>query len=233
VGRVESAASQRVRLLLAEDAYRERFGYHHPVVPNSTPSPETVLPSGDDRVVYVGSLSQARGVPELCELGEMLRPDGVTVHLVGGADVWSREQLERAHADGDVVWHGFVPNAEAMRQVDGALAGLSLLHDEPNYAHSMPTKVIEYMAHGVPVVTTPTQRARELVERAGCGVVVPFAGTAEEAAEAVRALRSDPGRRQAMADSGRAVALADYDWRVDGPRFVAVLEDWVRLKPQR
>ena len=54
----------------------------------------------------------------------------------------------------------------------GALAGLSLLQDLPNYRHSRPTKIVEYMAHGVPVVTTPLPVAVELVESAGAGVVV-------------------------------------------------------------
>ncbi|MFD0395345.1 glycosyltransferase [Streptomyces nogalater] len=71
-------------------------------------------------------------------------------------------------------WYGFLPNDRALARLSGALAGLSLLHDQPNYRHSRPTKVVEYMAHGVPVVTTPTPLAAELVERHGCGLVVPY-----------------------------------------------------------
>ena len=58
--------------------------------------------------------------------------------------------------------------------VDGALAGLSLLQDEANFRHSLPTKVVEYMARGVPVVTTPLPRAAELATAHECGFVVPF-----------------------------------------------------------
>ena len=43
-----------------------------------------------------------------------------------------------------------MPNADALRLVEGSLAGLSLLQDEENFRHSMPTKVAEYMARGVP-----------------------------------------------------------------------------------
>jgi glycosyltransferase involved in cell wall biosynthesis len=107
------------------------------------------------------------------------------------------------------------------------MAGLSLLHDEPNYRHSRPTKVIEYMAHGVPVVTTPTPPSRDLVEGAGCGYVVAF-GDASAAASAIRALMADPVERQAMADRGREAALRDHDWRRDGADFVRTLEDWVQ-----
>ena len=76
----------------------------------------------------------------------------------------------------------------------GALAGLSLLHDVPNYRQSLPTKVIEYMARGLPVITTPLPMAASIVGRAECGLVVPF-GDVEAAAQAVLRLRDDPERR--------------------------------------
>ncbi len=223
---VEHRAEDHVRLLLAEDGYRGRFAHEHPVVPNSTPAPASVLPSGDDRVVYVGSITAARGVRELVEVGRLLADLPITVHLVGSADTEAATVLQEATERDWVRWHGYLPNDEALAVVDGALAGLSLLHDEPNYRHSKPTKVIEYMAHGVPVVSTPTPPARALVEGADCGYVVPF-GDAAAAADAVRRLHADPGARQAMADRGRAAALRDHDWRRDGAEFVRVLEQWV------
>ena len=223
----EQRAEKRVRLLLAEDGYRERFRRDHPVVPNSTPAPEQVLPPGDDRVVYVGSITAARGLHEMVEVGRLLADLPLSVHLVGGVpDPAANEALRVAVDGGWVRWHGYLPNDAALALVDGALAGLSLLHDEPNYRHSRPTKVIEYMAHAVPVVSTPTPPAVALVEGAECGYVVPFEDAAA-AADAVRRLYDDPAARQAMASRGRAAALRDHDWRRDGAEFVRVLEEWV------
>ena len=233
VRRLEGRAESRVRLLLAEDGYRDRFRDPHPVVPNSTPAPDTVLPSGSDRVIYVGSITAARGVLEMVEVGRLLADLPLTVHLVGPAtDEVAKQALAEAVERGWVQWHGYLPNDEALALVDGALAGLSLLHDEPNYRHSKPTKVIEYMAHGVPVVTTPTPPAVELVDGEACGVVVAFED-APAAADAVRRLHADPVERQAMADRGRAAALRDHDWRRDGAQFVATLEQWVAESRER
>ena len=76
--------------------------------------------------------------------------------------------------------------------LDGALAGLSLLHDEPNFRHSMPTKVVEYMARGVPVVTTPLPAAAELARGHECGFVVPFGDPVAAAAAVLpRSCRSN------------------------------------------
>ena len=107
-----------------------------------------------------------------------------------------------------------------MRVVDGALAGLSLLHDEPNYRVSRPTKVIEYVAHGVPVVTTPLPLARRLVEEVGAGIVVPF-GDPAATLDAVLALDADPEARARMGGLGHAHAREQLDWTLRSREFVS------------
>ena len=104
---------------------------------------------------------------------------------------------------------------------------MSLLHDEANYRHSMPTKILEYLSRGVPFVSTPLPLARELADSTGAGVIVPFE-SADRACEAILALDDDDQRRQAMADAGRAWVRAHADWAVDGPAFVRQLEEWAR-----
>ena len=107
-----------------------------------------------------------------------------------------------------------------MAVVDGALAGLSLLHDEPNYRVSQPTKVIEYLAHGVPVVTTPLPLARRLVEDVGAGVVVPFGDVAADRGRRARA-RGVPDARARMGRLGHAHAREQLDWTLRSREFVS------------
>ena len=134
----EQLAERRLHLLLAERGYQDRFGSTHPVVPNTTyVPPQAAPPSGPRRVVYVGWLSPDRGSAEMVELGRLLAPHGIAVELIGQADGAARAHIEAGREF--VHWHGFVPNAEALQQVEGALAGLSLLQDEANFRHSMPT----------------------------------------------------------------------------------------------
>ncbi|MGA2825260.1 MAG: glycosyltransferase family 4 protein [Streptosporangiaceae bacterium] len=224
--RAERIAERRLHLILAETSYNDRFRRTHPVVPNTTYVPEQAAPSdGRGRVVYVGHISPDRGAAEMVALAERVQPHGITVELVGSADAQARAVLEPACAAGLVRWHGFVPNDEAMLITDGALAGLSLLQDDPNLWHSMPTKVAEYMARGVPVVTTPLPLAVDLVERHECGFVVPF-GDAGAAAEAVLSLQRDPALRDAMGARGHQGASEYLRWPDDARAFVAQLERW-------
>ena len=220
----ERLAERKLHLLLAEHGYNHRFAGTHPVVPNTTNVPEAAAPpSGPKRVVYVGWLSPDRGSAEMTELGRLLRPHGIAVELVGQADAAARAHIEAA---GDAVtWHGFVANDEAMRLVDGALAGLSLLQDEANFRHSMPTKVAEYMARGVPVIATPLPLAVQLVEAADGGFVVPF-NDPQAAAEAVLKLDADPDLRAKTGLRAHDYALANLAWPPHAAAFVARLETW-------
>jgi glycosyltransferase involved in cell wall biosynthesis len=224
VAAAEHLAERRLHLILAEHGYNDRFAGTHPVVPNTTHVPETAAPpSGPRRVVYVGWLSPDRGSAEMTELGRLLRPHGIAVELIGQADAAARAHIEAA---GDAVhWHGFVPNAEALRLVEGSLAGLSLLQDEENFRHSMPTKVAEYLARAVPVVTTPLPLAVDLVEAADAGFVVPF-NDPRAARDAILKLDADPGLRIKMGLRGHEYALANLTWAPHAAAFVAQLEAW-------
>ncbi|WP_174547069.1 glycosyltransferase [Nocardiopsis dassonvillei] len=225
----ERRAERRMRLMLAEEGYRSRFRLEHPVVPNTTEVPEfPAREPGDDRIVYLGQVSEARGARELVELGRMLRPHGVRLEVIGGADAGVRPLLREAQQEDVLHWYGFVPNDRALRICAGAMAGLSLLHDTPNYRHSMPTKVVEYMAHGLPVVTTPNPVAQELVTgrpEGPSGLVVPF-GDVSAAAESVLRLRRDAELRRNLARTGHRIARTSFHWPVQARLFVKRLEAW-------
>lgn len=227
IHRLEGFAERRLHLILAEEGYRDRFSAAHPVVPNVPNLPEDPQGPGGARVVYIGRISRGRGVQELIALAGRL-PACVQLDLVGPADADVRDALVDAHDRGLVRWHGFVPNDEALRLLDGALAGLSPLRNEPNYRHSMPTKVLEYMAWGIPVIATPTPPARRIIESSDAGIIVPF-GDVDGMVAAVASLHADPALRLALGRRGRAAVERSYDWGVRGPEFVTTLEGWAAV----
>lgn len=224
---LERLAERRLHLILAEDSYQSRFARPHVVVPNDTVVPPTPPATGVDRVVYLGRLSAGRGGHDLLALPRLLHPS-VSLDLIGQSDPELVPLLDAGRQEGRLRWHGFVPNARALPMIEGALAGLSLLKDQSNYRASRPTKVVEYMARGVPVITTPLPLAAELVTRHRCGLVVPF-DDPQAVADAVNHLRTDTEARQAMATRGHEAARTYFNWSDRAPAFVEQLEMWAQV----
>ncbi|GAA2642528.1 glycosyltransferase [Nonomuraea recticatena] len=196
---------------------------HHvlePAAAEATQVADSPLPVGDTRVVHLGRLTTAKGVNELIELAGRLAPHGIRLDLIGAADREVRPILRDAQRVGLLDWFGYVPNRHALRMAEGALAGLCLWREPSSRP---PTKVLDYMGRGVPVVTTPAAAA--VVEEAGCGAVVPY-GDVEAALGAVLDLREDPVRRTALAANGHALARLRHHWPDQAASFTARLESW-------
>lgn len=223
VAAVERRAERRCHLLLAEAGYADRFVGTHPLVPNLPWLPPTPQGPVSDRVVQLGRVSRLRGAEDLVAVGEALARHDVTLEVIGPVDDDVAGLVDAAARAGHLVSHGFVPNERAVGLLDGALAGLSLLHDHPNYRHSLPTKVAEYQASGVPVVTTPLPTAVAMVRSAGSGVVVPFEDP-DAVTEAVLALHRDRTTARSLGAAGRRDAEAGNSWDARAPQFVAELE---------
>ncbi|MGW4792523.1 glycosyltransferase [Nonomuraea sp. NPDC004297] len=189
------------------------------VVPEATLVSPDPPPPGDTRVVHIGRLSADRGVTELIGLAERLVPHGVRLDLIGAAARDVRPLLRDAQRVGLLDWFGYVPNRHALRMAEGALAGLSLAGDTVRTA---PTKIMDYMGRGLPVITTP--QGAPLVESAGCGLVVPL--DVDAVLNAVLDLKDDPARRARLGELGHAQARLRHHWPDHAAEFVRRAESW-------
>jgi glycosyltransferase involved in cell wall biosynthesis len=189
------------------------------VVPEATLVSSSPPPPGDTRIVHIGRLATERGVTELIGLAERLVPHGVRLDLIGPADRDVRPLLRDAQRVGLLDWFGYVPNRHALRMAEGALAGLSLTDSTVRY---VPTKIMDYMGRGLPVITTPQGAA--MVEGAGCGLVVPL--DVDAVLNAVLDLKEDAVRRLKMGALGHAEARLRYHWPDHAAAFVRRAESW-------
>lgn len=173
-------AERFLTITLAEAGYRRLFTGEHPVFPNF-PDTSAYPPVEDERLreaVYLGDATRHRGVDvaiEACRLA------GIPLRLIGRVADEIRHEIPRF---GNVVAEGVLSNPAAIRAVSRASVGLVPLRDLGNYRHSQPTKLLEYLAAGVPVVASDLPGTRELVEGLNAVQLVP-PGDAEAMAEAI------------------------------------------------
>lgn len=191
-----------------------------PNLPDPRMLPGTGAPDPSPRAVYVGDLRRSRG---LFAMVEALRaaPDW-SADLVGPVSPRDQVALDRLlAADADlrarVRLHGRKPPRAAWALAAGAWAGLLLLEDTPAFRAAMPSKLYEYLACGLPVVTTALPRPADLVTRTGAGAVVDSAATAGatlarwSADPAAYAVVRGAARRAAADQDGTAVLTAFAD----------------------
>ncbi len=223
IAQVERWAERRLHLLLAEDGYQQRFAaphtvvHNYPWVPRHPPSPAARPPTA----AYLGRVGRSRGALEMIALSRQLVAAGIQLDLYGPADRGEVEtRLRAASTAGSLTWHGFTSNDAALHRVRTAVAGLALFADQPNHRVSLPTKVLEYPALGVPVITTPIPAAAETVTAHHLGTVVPF-GDVAAVADAITAL-VEHDTSAARRARWQAVS-AHYSWQQEQHRFLAAV----------
>lgn len=222
IGWLESRGAAHYRTILAEDGYRERFPDALAVVPNYPILPDSYRREHDARIVYAGNVTLARGGRELIELARRLK-GSVGFDVIGSVEDELREDLARAQEEGVLTWHGRVAWKEVGPKIDGALAGLCLLADTPNYTISLPTKALEYMSYGVPYIATALPRLTTLAADEDCGFVVPFDEAVEAALQVVERLAGSDSLRDEVGTRARAACERIYGWQAAEGAFLDVL----------
>lgn len=167
--------------------------------------PPPASPDAAPRALYIGDVRRSRGLQSMLAVLEAC-PDWSldVVGPVAAADRrWLSQWRTASPARDRVRFHGRLPPRDAWQLASGAWVGLCLLEPTPAFVAALPTKVLEYLACGLAVVTTPLPRAAALVVEAGAGAVV-----ADEAAAAatLTGWSERPGQARAHQAAARAWA---------------------------
>jgi hypothetical protein len=194
------------RDLGSADSARGKVVQMPPAVDLERFDPAPPAPDGPLRVLYAGTVGMAQGIGTLIEAARRAGPSAVHVVIAGdGAEAaaLAADRPENVDLIGPVP-HDRVP--DLYRQADVAAV---LLRDRPIFAGALPTKTLEAMAAGRPVVLSGRGEAADLVAAAGVGVVVapedPHA-----LADAFVDLSHDPERLAKLGAAGRRLAESEY-----------------------
>jgi glycosyltransferase involved in cell wall biosynthesis len=172
------------------------------ILPNATPS-VTVLPrnAANDKVsiLFLGLLSERKGVPTLIKALAALPTDlPWRATLAGNGDEeGSRRRIKELDLEDRVDLPGWV----RADKVDGYLAAADILV-LPSHDENLPMSVIEGMAHGLAIVTTPVGAIADIIKPEVTGLLVP-PGDSSALAEAMKRLICDAKLRSDLGSSAR------------------------------
>ncbi|MGD9696726.1 MAG: glycosyltransferase [Thermoleophilia bacterium] len=156
--------------------------------------PAPAPPPDDPVVLYVGGLTRLRGLDLMKEAFAAVGVPGARLVLAGPGDPGP---LPPGAEHVGAVDHSAVPGLLAAARVSWIP-----LQRHGNYDRAVPTKLVEAMAAGRPVVASDLGRMGTLVRTAGCGIVVAPDDVAAHA-DALRRLLTDPDDAARRGAAGR------------------------------
>jgi glycosyltransferase involved in cell wall biosynthesis len=165
-------------------------------------------------VTYVGQrITRARGAEEMVQaIGLVPEHVPLRLKLVGRIEPPELlSSLQQMPGWKRVNYEGTLGRSGVVSAVRSSLAGLVVLHPEPNYVTAQPVKLFEYMGAGIPVIASDFPILRSIVEGAGCGIVVDPTDPLE-IAKAILHLHNNRADARAMGECGRRAIEARYNW---------------------
>ncbi len=179
---------------------------------------EDLHPAGATRPFRIchlaGTLTEERGITSLVRAMEELG-DGFELVLAGRFVPAEYESSLRGMAGfGRVRYLGVMPHEEAWHWYGQSDVGAVCLLPVPRFETSLPVKLFEFMAAGLPVVASDFALFRQIVEGNNCGICVN-PERPEEIAAAVRQLAADQVARRRMGAAGLAAVRSKYRWEVE------------------
>ncbi len=184
-------------------------------------TPPEVLDEFDNRltVAYVGTIGRAHGLSVVLDAA----PDVPDVQFVLIGDGAEREDLEQRAVDHEnVVFTGRQPKEDVpyvLSEVD-----IALVHLKPRdiFETVIPSKLLEAMAAGLPVILGVRGEAQRILSESDGGITME-PDNATELAGAIDALREE-GQREQFGDNGREYVVEEFNWNDIATEYQALFE---------
>jgi len=177
-------------------------------------------------VAYLGTLDRARCLERVLDALLLVRREmpGACLLLIGSAPKQEDVALLLAAArerglDDAVQVTGWLPAAQAWQYLLGAQAAVSYVPRGVLYDASSPTKLLEYLALGMPCVGNDIPDQAAVLAASGAGWLA--ASTPQAMAEALLAILRDPQAARERAAAGPAYIEAARSYRVLGAALAA------------
>ncbi|MCI0522420.1 MAG: glycosyltransferase [Bacteroidales bacterium] len=245
--RLEKLILPRVRHMMTvslsiASLYREEYGVNPSVIRNVAPSTDHIMPvkrhdivncEGDLLVIFQGAgINPGRGSDELIDA--MASLDGVILLIIGSGDIIAdiRQKVSDRGLDDRVKFLPRMPWNKMMGYTMSCDAGLSLDTDTClNQRFSLPNKLFDYIAAGIPVVVTPLPEVSAVVSRYKCGIILSEM-TPEAIRETLTRLRDDRLLLKSLKE-GAAGARKELTWETEKQKEQDLFKSVIKTKEKR
>ena len=182
-------------------------------------------PDGRFVVLHHGGIFRRYGVDVLVEAVARARPHipGIELRLFGAGDFQSQVQQQAQDAGvADVVrFYGQQPLEAMPAIIASADVGVAPMRRDVFTDCGLPTKLLEYVALGVPAISSRTLTTTDYFDES----MVAFFDSGDAVGLAGRLIETYCEPQQALERAGRARSFTEkHNWRTESERYLALVE---------
>lgn len=230
----DQRARKRFKFVFTEDAYLNEYqnlAKSYTVIHNFAssvwlsempPAPNLEQPT----FFYAGVISIERAFDTLVKAIAIVKKKypSVRIQLFGPVRIPNVKQLEGYEEVKDnLIFYGYRPQLEAFVYAKEALAGIALLKPVGDYIDSYPTKLFDYMALALPVITSDLPLLTNVVNESHCGFCVNPYDADALAQQLIRCIEN-PQKLKKMGENGRNAIKEKYNWDNEAKKLIELYQ---------
>jgi glycosyltransferase involved in cell wall biosynthesis len=177
----------------------------------------------ENRICYIGGISEQRGINELIKIFDSDKND-FYLELAGEIEneVIVKKIMNVTHDK--IKYLGIVNHNRIVELICKSKIGLVILHPTPNHLNSLPIKMFEYMAGGIPVIASDFPLWKQIIEENNCGICVnPY--SLDSIQNAVQFLIDNESDRVKMGENGRIAVINKYQWDIEFKKLCNIYKE--------
>jgi len=231
---LNSYISKKFHLVLAEksyvDIYKDKTS-NYTVVQNFSDSsflkPFSISKREGNGIFYIGEISNERGLDIILKALKILKNRNIDffMHYVG--PIYNTELVSSLNLEGienNIKFYGSLVLNEGFEISKNCKVGLSILKPEENMLYSYSTKIFEYMAVKLPVITSNFALYTDVIDKYHCGICIN-PNNEIELADTIEYIFTHKEQAHKMGEQGAVAVLNEFNWEREESKLLGLYKD--------
>lgn len=180
-------------------------------------------------IFYIGEVSNERGLKTTIDALKILKKREVDFYMHYVGPIYNPQllnNLDLHEIEDKIQFYGSMVLDKGFELTKECKVGLSVLEPVNNFKTSYSTKIFEYMAIGLPVITSDFPLYQDVVEKHQCGICINPLDTLALANAIERILTKE--KSSVFGENGYRAVSEYYNWKKEEQKLLALYESLLK-----